>query len=90
MSCHFKIEMSDSAHLWLQLSICLPTVDQREALLGAWSSEQLLSLCNSKCSTASPWLLTAEQKKRRKGIAGYPDGWQPDGLCLSLHAPQKH
>lgn len=89
MSCNFLIEMSESSHslgkrIWLQLSICVPPAAQREALLGTWSSQQLLPLCNSKCSTASPWLLAAEQRKERKSAAGYPAAWQPDGLCLSL------
>jgi len=89
MSCNFLIEMSESSHslgkgIWLQLSICLSAAAQIEALLGTWSSQQLLPLCNSKCSTAFPWLLAAEQRKERKSVAGYSAAWQPDGLCLSL------
>lgn len=89
MPCNILIEMSESSHslgkgIWLQLSICLPTVAQREALLGTQSSQQLLPLCNSKCSTASLWLFAAEKRKERKSVAGYSAAQQPDGLCLSL------
>lgn len=59
MSCIFLIEMSESSHtlgkvICVQLSICHPTAAQRQALLGTWNSQQLLPLCNSKCSVASP------------------------------------
>lgn len=89
MSCNFLIEMSESSHtlgkrIWVQLSICCPTAAQREALLGTWDSQQLLPLCNSKCSAAYPWLLTTEKRKERKTLAGYSIAWQPDGLWLRL------
>lgn len=81
--------MSESSHslgkgIWVQLSICCPAAAQREALLGTWNSQQLLPLCNSKCSAASPWLLAAEKRKERKNVAGYSIAWQPYGLCLNL------
>lgn len=81
--------MSESSHslgkgIWVQRSICCPAAAQREALLGTWNSQQLLPLCNSKCSAASPWLLAAEKRKERKNVAGYSIAWQPYGLRLNL------